>query len=213
MKSDQDSLQTNNTRDQVNFMTIIDYSPEDTKLFLEMSMAERRQHIRELMLAGKHPDENYISVRQILDRGSYRKDTEREYYQYRIQMENIDPAVAAPEIKTNQARFFLESYGLERAKPFLSSYSWMCAYRDSRFRSSVSGKTNDQIKTILLERGAEQLCEEIHNRTPSQIRRMNLSVLWGQSFIEIFGLKAVEGLPQEMARRFKSRHLENALGL
>jgi hypothetical protein len=178
-----------------------------------MSVAERREHIRELMLAGKHPDENHISVGMILDRGSYRKDTEREYYQYRIQLENIDPAVSVKDVRTNQARFFLEAYGLDRAKPFLSSYSWMCAYYNSRHKSSISAETTSQVKAILIERGVDQLCEEVHNRTPEQVRRMNFSVLWGQSFIEIFGLRAVDGLPLEMARRFKSRHLENAMGL
>lgn len=187
--------------------------PENQKPFLEMTMSERRAHIRTMMLVGKHPDESYISVRQILDRGSHRLEAEPEYYQYRIQLENIDPAVSVVDIKTNQARFFLEAYGPERAKPFLSSYTWVCAYFNSRYQSSASPETKDQIKAILLDRGVDQVCEEIRNRTPAQIRRMNFSVMWAKSFIEIFGLKALDGLPPEMASRFKGRHLESELGL
>jgi hypothetical protein len=36
---------------------------------------------------------------------------------------------------------------------------------------------------------------------------------WADSFIELFGLKAVAGLPPELAKKIKSRHLEDALGL
>lgn len=187
--------------------------PAESKPFLEMSMVERRAYIRGRMLEGKHPDESHISVRQILDRGAHRLDTEPEYYQYRIQLENIDPAVSVVDIKTNQARFFLEAYGLERAKPFLSSYTWVCAHFNSRYQSSASQETKRQIKAILLERGVDQVCEEICSRTPAQIRRMNLSVMWGRSFVEIFGLKALSGLPPTIGNKIKSRHVEDALGL
>jgi hypothetical protein len=183
------------------------------KPFLCLTMAERREYIRGLMLNGAYSGDESLSVRQIVDGGAHCNEIERDYYRFRSRLESIDPAISAPDIRTNQARFFLESYGLERAKPFLSSYSWMCAYYNSRYPSSVSAETKSQIKTILLERGVDQICDEIHNRTPEQVRRMNFSILWGQSFIEIFGLKAVDGLPREMAHRFKSRYLENALGL
>jgi hypothetical protein len=183
------------------------------KPFLSLTMAERREYIRGLMLDGSYPNDESMSVRKIVDNGMECREVERDYYRFRIQLENIDPAVSAPEIKTNQARFFLEAYGLERASPFLSSYTWICACSNLRNKSSASPQTTQHIKMILVKRGADKVCEEVRNRTPEQIKRMNFSALWGQNFIEIFGLKALNGLPPEMASRFKARHLESAMGL
>lgn len=183
------------------------------KPFLSLTMAERREYIRGLMLDGAYPDDESLSVRQIVDGGAHCSEVERDYYRFRIRLENIDPAVSVVDIKTNQARFFLEAYGLERAKPFLSSYTWVCAYFNSRYQSSVSPETKNKVKDILLERGVDQVCDEICSRTPAQIRRMNLSVIWGRSFVEIFGLKALSGLPPAVANKIKSRQVEDALGL
>lgn len=187
---------------------------EPVKLFWNMSVDERRTWIRGLILDGTLKYDAKMPVFEIFETGMTFVSAERDYYIYRIHLEGIDPAIAARCVETvNHARFFMESYGLERSKPFLSSFTWINAYHRSVGKFESNAQTKRDIGLLIAHRGAERVCEEICSRTPEELYRMLSSNQWGESFIEILGLKAVSGLPPELATKIKSRHLEHALGM
>ena len=189
---------------------------EPVKLFWNMSVDERRTWIRGLILDGTLKYDAKMPVFEIFETGMTFVSAEREYYIYRIHLEGIDPAVTAKDLEfatSNQARFFMDSYGLERAKPFLSSFVWINAYQRSVGKFEDNAQTKRDIGRLIADRGAEKVCEEICKRSPDQIQRMLDHRRWGESFVEILGVKAASGLPPELARKIKGWHLESALGM
>lgn len=187
---------------------------EPVKLFWNMSVDERRTWIRGLILDGTLKYDAKMPVFEIFETGMTFVSAERDYYIFRIHLESIDPAIAAKYVESvNHTRFFLDAYGLERAKPFLSSFTLINAYHGSVGKFENNAQTKREIGMLIADRGAEQVCEEIRNRTPEQIQKMLAFQRWGESFVEILGVKAASGLPTELARKIKGWHLESALGL
>jgi hypothetical protein len=196
--------------------------PNNTEMkpFQKMSQEERRVWIRGLMEDGTYPYQKNLTVEDIIEQGLTYKVEDWDHYRYRIQLEGVDPAVAAKYVQAvnncNHTRFFMEAYGLERSKPYLSSYTWINAYHSSVGKFEDNAQTKRDIGLLIAERGAEKVCEEIKGRSPAEIERMVFSVTsgrWGKSFVEIFGWKAVSGLPPVLANKMKGGHLEEALGL
>lgn len=184
------------------------------KPFLHKSAVERREWIREMMMDGSLWYEKNLTADQIIQNGLAYRDPQWDYYKYRVQLEWVDPALAEKHALTiNKTRFFMEAYGLERSKPFLPSYNWINAYHGAVGTFDDNAQTKHNIGLLIAHRGAEHVCEEICSRTPEELYRMLSSNQWGESFIEILGLKAVSGLPAELATKIKSRHLEHALGM
>jgi hypothetical protein len=189
---------------------------ETVKLFWNMSVDERRAWTRGLVLDGTIQYDKKMPVFEIFETGMTFVSAERDYYIYRIHLEGIDPGIVARELEfatSNQARFFMDSYGLERAKPFLSSFVWINAYQRSVGKFEDNAQTKRDIGRLIADRGAEKVCDEICKRSPDQIQRMIDHRRWGESFVEILGIKAASGLPPELARKIKGWHLESALGL
>jgi hypothetical protein len=186
----------------------------ETKPYLEMSVQERRIWIRGLMEDGTYPYQKNISVEDIIENGLTYRDPEWDYYRYRVQLEGVDPALAAKYVQTcNSARFFMDAYGLERSKPYLSSYLWIYAYHSSVGKFENNAQTKRDIGLLIADRGADLVCEEIRSRNPAEINIMMLLKHWGESFVDILGHKAVSGLPPALANKIKGVSLEEALGL
>lgn len=184
------------------------------KPFWHKSVDERRVWIRELMQDGTLCYDEKLSVEDIIESGMTYSNPEWDYYKYRVQLEMVDPALAAKCVAmVNHVRFFMEAYGLERSKPFLSSFTWINAYHGSVGKFEDNAQTKRDIGLLIAHRGAERVCEEICSRTPEEIHKMLYSKRWGDSFVEILGIKAVSGLPPELARKIKGRQIEDALGL
>jgi hypothetical protein len=175
--------------------------------FSAMRPDEREFFVREQIRRGEYASDSDLSIQEILDLADIYGEWEPEYYRYRMALEAIDPAIVAEDIHSkDEARIFVESYGHERAKPFLPSRLWLDAYNDR----STKTETRHHIKYIIESRGPEKIAAEVYKEMGSILKS---DERLGKIMIHIFGIKATKFFPAELARKLKGQHVEDALGL
>jgi hypothetical protein len=174
--------------------------------FVAMSLEQRIAHVRDQIANGRFKEDQLKDVRELMTLCSIYGDWEQPYYRYRMAIEGLDPVIVAAEMKyTDDARTFLQAYGLERSKPYLSSRLWLQTYHH---HNNTPG-----IVEILKSRGAEKIAEEVR-KTPetgssSEPGRLTMA----RHFIKIFGIRAACHLESGLASKLKGRQLEDELGL
>jgi hypothetical protein len=174
--------------------------------FAAMQPEDREFFVREQIKRGEYASDATLSVQDILNLADIYGEWEPEYYRYRMALEAIDPAVSAKEMESrDDARIFIESYGHERAKPFLPSRLWLEVYGDG----STKLETRHHVKYILECRGAEHIAAE----TFTSEFLLQSDERLGRIMIDIFGIKAASFFPPALARKLKGQHVEDALGL
>jgi hypothetical protein len=168
---------------------------------------EREFFVREQIRRGEYASDSKLSIQDILNLVDIYGEWEPEYYRYRMALEAIDPAIVEQDIHSkDEARIFVESYGHERAKPFLPSRLWLEAYNDG----STKIETRHNIKYILECRGPEKIAAEVYKEMSVSLKS---DERLGRIIIHIFGIKAATFFPAELARKLKGQHVEDALGL
>lgn len=174
--------------------------------FSAMQVEDREFFVREQIKRGEYASDSTLSVQDILNLADIYGEWEPEYYRYRMALEAIDPAIAAKEMESrDDARIFIESYGHERAKPFLPSRLWLEVYSGGNTKL----ETRHHAKYILECRGAEHIAAE----TLTSDFRPKSDEHLGRIMIDIFGIKAASFFPPALARKLKGQHVEDALGL
>jgi hypothetical protein len=177
----------------------------ESDAFWEMSLEQRKTYVRHQVDSGKFDDDQSLPIRVLFERASVYGDFELPYYRYRMAIEARDPAIVQAEMKTSHdASYFLESYGVERSKPFLSSRLWLEAYHY---------RPTPEICEVIKSRGAEQIAEELQKPVEDASVAPTDIVTLGYHFVEIFGFKSLYLLAYDLAKQVKGRHLENELGL
>lgn len=177
------------------------------------SFAERRAFVLAKLESGEL-QVNGRDDREILRRGLRFLGIEQGYFVQRIGLGKMHPRYTAPLIKTGEeARFFIESFGLEQSKSLISSEVWLSAYTEKKPRLEQDPQTYTDIRKLLKSRGANRVTEDIKTLAPEKLKDLASNKDWGEGFVKIFGLKAVQLLPPSLAGSIKGGHLEEALGL
>jgi hypothetical protein len=170
--------------------------------FGSLSMAERHAWVKQELQAGDYQEEKNLSFRDVIYFGTNIHPKRPEHFLYRILLATFDPAEVAAYVDYCRHGYmavtFLRSFGLERARPHLSSQMWMNVMG---MWSERELPERSQVKSILESRGAEQVAPLIRGKGD------------GLRFLEVFGVKALSLLPHDLANTVKGRHLMNELGL
>ena len=172
--------------------------PDD---FGDWSMEKRREWVSSEPNADNYELDKCLSILDIFNLSAGLIPWSRHYSLYQVLLVQYDPAEAEKYVSLScHASFFLESYGLERARPFIASQCWLKVI-DRSNTSILLSCTRDQIHHLLRWRGAEQVASTIKDKA------------MGLHFLDIFGLQSLSLLPNDLAKQIKGRHLENELWL
>lgn len=170
--------------------------------FEELSLVERFNWVKQELDTGDYQEEKSLSYRDVLYFGTNLHARRPEHFLYRILLEAFDITEVAAFIDDSKQPYyavsFLQSFGLERAKPLISNEVWlgvmeMWSARELPERSLVK---------IILE-----------GRAPESIAPLITCNSDGVRFLEIFGVRSLGLLPSGMAQYLKGKHLANELGL
>lgn len=176
------------------FMEITN-QPKD---FDGLPAAERHEWVCNEMASGRYVRSDEISIATLLTNGSQAEYRNADHIMYRVLLSEVDPALAAEKVLgSSHARFFLDSYGLEKSADFLDDQVWFKAYMKTFM---VNEDTTQQIKSILQRRGAERIAEVVNASR-------------GIAYLDIFGIEAIKHLPKRIADQVRGKYLEESLGL
>lgn len=171
------------------------------KDFPSFSFEDRRTWVRKELDSGKYRKADEVSIASIFQMGLRVLPWHPNYFMYRMLLADVEPSLAADKIRDeHDARFFLESYGLETSLPYISDEIWLKAFSLVTFHREEA-TTTQQVKLLLQNRGAERVAESIWCKAG------------GALFLDIFGVESNIHLPKHIANHAKGRQLEEAIGL
>ena len=167
-----------------------------------MSTEQRSAFVAQELATGNHAFEESLSIQDLFYFAGKTGNESPEYFLYRLIMAKKDPAVVESHLSDElDFVFFFELYGHELAKTHLSSARLLETYGLLDGFGDDIHVTDEDVKSMLEERGAEVVGADVSNNKLCKI------------FVEVFGLKALNHVPRNVANKFKGKHLEDALGL
>lgn len=178
-----------------------DYIRNPPVNFAHLSTAERRAWVEHELSSGDYEVARNLPLELVLSFGASSHEWRPEYYMYQILLSAFDPAQTAPHISGSfRAVFFVLAYKLERATPYVSTDLWLGAMTECVF-TPEEVKARDQIKLLLKSRGAEAVLPFAQDEEN------------GPHFVEIFGVKSLTLLPDDLANQIKGQYLLDELGI
>lgn len=167
----------------------------------DFSTEERYSWVRQELATGNYESADVIGLNEIFERGMKSIPWNADYVMFRILLTEFDPATAAKVVRNpGGARFFLESYGIERSLPFVDDEIWFMAYKMTVYGDEKKA-TTQEVKKLLQQRGVERIAQLIFNKDD------------GAVLVEIFVIEATNHLSTHIAKQIKGKHLEESLGL
>lgn len=169
--------------------------------FADLSAAERHSWVDTELRAGDYADAKKLPLEYVLAFGATTHEWCPEYYLYLILLSAHDPAQTAPHItRAVMAVFFILAYGVELATPYVSTSVWLEAMKELPFTPEEI-KARGMIEILLKCRGVDLVAPFITDKDTGEI------------FVEVFGVKSLTLLPDDIANQVKGRLLEAELGL
>jgi hypothetical protein len=184
-------------REDYEFPLVI--TPEN---YQDMSIEECRAFIAQELATGRFAFEESMSINDLIFFAGQTGGQSPEFFIFRQLVGRHDPAKVAPHLEDDMDfELFFEVFGLEVGKTHLSNARLLDLHEIIQYYRDDMAINQKRVKAMLEERGAESVGAEVVNEQQSKI------------FVEVFGLKALQHVPKETARKFKAKHLEEGLGL
>lgn len=170
--------------------------------YATLDAAGRRAFVEHELGLGNHHELEALVVPDLLYLGTAMDSGIPDYFVYRILLGRQDPAAVVNYLNSEVDHLlFIDAFGFERAKLHKTVEYWLEIYSLMHIFSDHEGGTKKQLRLLLESHGAEVVAAEV--KAP----------VLCESFVEIFGIKAIKFVQTDIAMIFKGRHLEDQLGL
>jgi hypothetical protein len=184
-------------REDYEFPIVI--TPEN---YQDMSTEECRAFIAQELATGRYATEESMAIEDLIFFAGQTGGESPEFFIFRQLVGRHEPAKVVPHLEDDMDfELFFDVFGLDVGKAHMSNAKLLDLHEIIQYYRDDMAINQTRVKAMLEERGAESVGAEVTNEQQSKI------------FVEVFGLKAIQYVPKDIARKFKGKHLEDGLGL